>query len=120
MSSPTANWSTSSGEDFGESGWIAVLQAEDHRGYPVLLVHRDDDRLRDMAVFDVVVNNADRKGGHVLPESTVRYGDATTASAFHEEVKLRTVLWGWAGEPLRPADVDRLQLAARCSERRAR
>jgi uncharacterized repeat protein (TIGR03843 family) len=54
------------GLDFREPGWIAVLQAEDHLGRPVVLVHRDHPRLRDMAVFDVVVNNADRKGGHVL------------------------------------------------------
>ncbi|MBA2558322.1 MAG: SCO1664 family protein, partial [Propionibacteriales bacterium] len=54
------------GPDIEEAGWIAVLEAEDHRGNPVLLVHKDDDRLRDMAVFDVVINNADRKGGHIL------------------------------------------------------
>ena len=54
-------------EDEQRAGWIAVLEAEDQLGEPVLLVHADDDRLRDMAVLDVVINNADRKGGHVLP-----------------------------------------------------
>ncbi len=48
--------------DFDEPGWIAVLEAEDHRERPVLLVHADDDRLRDMALLDAVINNADRKG----------------------------------------------------------
>ncbi|MEJ7705899.1 MAG: SCO1664 family protein [Nocardioidaceae bacterium] len=51
---------------FAEAGWIAVLEAEDQLSRPVLLVHRDTERLRDMAVFDAVINNADRKGGHVL------------------------------------------------------
>jgi uncharacterized repeat protein (TIGR03843 family) len=98
------------GDDFNEPGWIAVLQAEDGRGNPVLLVHRDDDRLRDMALFDVVVNNADRKGGHVLAEATGHLWGCDHGVCFHEDPKLRTVLWGWADEPLRPSDVDHLRL----------
>jgi uncharacterized repeat protein (TIGR03843 family) len=97
------------GQDFEASGWIAVLQAEDHRGDPVLLVHRDDDRLRTMAVFDVVVNNADRKGGHVLAAPTGELYGCDHGVCFHEDPKLRTVLWGWADEPLRAVDVERLQ-----------
>jgi uncharacterized repeat protein (TIGR03843 family) len=94
---------------FDEPGWVAVLAAEDHRGRPVLLVHKDDDRLRDMAVFDVVVNNADRKGGHVLAESSGQLWGCDHGVSFHEENKLRTVLWGWADEPLRSRDRDRLE-----------
>ena len=53
-----------------------------------------------MAVFDVVVNNADRKGGHVLAMTDGhRYG-VDHGVTFHVEHKLRTVLWGWLGEPL--------------------
>ena len=53
-----------------------------------------------MAVFDAVVNNADRKGGHVLPMADGhRYG-VDHGVSFHTDPKLRTVLWGWAGEPL--------------------
>ena len=49
-----------------------------------------------MAVFDVVVNNADRKGGHVLAMTDGhRYG-VDHGLTFHVEHKLRTVLWGWA------------------------
>ena len=53
-----------------------------------------------MAVFDVLVNNADRKGGHVLamPDGH-RYG-VDHGLTFHVEHKLRTVLWGWLGERL--------------------
>ena len=54
-----------------------------------------------MAVFDVVVNNADRKGGHVLAMADGhRYG-VDHGVTFHVEHKLRTVLWGWLGDPLR-------------------
>ncbi len=98
--------------EYDEPGWLAVLQAEDQHGQPVLLVHADDDRLRAMAVFDVVVNNADRKGGHVLVES--RPGGESVwgcdhGVSFHEDSKLRTVLWGWAGQPLRDTDRAALQ-----------
>ena len=47
-------------------GWLRVLDALGSDGEPVVLGHADDERLRRMAVLDVVVNNADRKGGHVL------------------------------------------------------
>ncbi len=64
------------------------------------LVHEDSPALRRMAVFDVVVNNADRKGGHILPTAAGhRYG-VDHGVSFHVEHKLRTVLWGWRGEPL--------------------
>ena len=55
-----------------------------------------------MAVFDVVVNNADRKGGHVLPMADGhRYG-VDHGVTFHVEHKLRTVLWGWVGRAAAP------------------
>ena len=53
-----------------------------------------------MAVFDVVVNNADRKGGHVLNTVDGRRYGVDHGVCFHVEDKLRTVLWGWAGRPL--------------------
>ena len=92
-----------------EPGWVAVLEAEDEQGDPVFLVHADDDRLRDMAVLDVVINNADRKGGHVLPDTAGHVWGCDHGVTFHEENKLRTVLWGWAGDPLRDADVAALE-----------
>ncbi|MBA2446296.1 MAG: SCO1664 family protein [Nocardioidaceae bacterium] len=90
--------------DFDEPGWIAVLEAEDHRGSPVVLIHRDEDRLRDMAIFDAVINNADRKGGHVLVAHDDRLWGCDHGVSFHSDDKLRTVLWGWADDPLRPKD----------------
>jgi uncharacterized repeat protein (TIGR03843 family) len=81
-------------------GWLRVLDAEGARGEPVTLVHADDVRLRRMAVFDVVVNNADRKGGHVLPTAAGVVHGVDHGVTFHVEPKLRTVLWGWAGRAL--------------------
>jgi uncharacterized repeat protein (TIGR03843 family) len=81
-------------------GFLPVLEAEDGSGRPVSLAHEDSDPLRRMAVFDVVVNNADRKGGHVLGMADGhRYG-VDHGVCFHEDMKLRTVLWGWARERL--------------------
>jgi uncharacterized repeat protein (TIGR03843 family) len=81
-------------------GWRHVLLAQGSDGRPVELVHADHPALRAMAVFDAVVNNADRKGGHVLvaPDGAVRGVDHGVS--FSVEPKLRTVLWGWAGEPV--------------------
>ena len=85
-------------------GFRQVLDAQDGAGDLVSLVHEDSDPVRRMAVFDVIVNNADRKGGHVLamPDGH-RYG-VDHGVCFHEENKLRTVLWGWAEERLRVED----------------
>jgi len=58
-----------------------------------------DDRLRRMAVFDALINNADRKGGHLLVTEMGVHG-CDHGICFAEEPKLRTVLWGWRGEPL--------------------
>ena len=75
---PEPNWSTSSPPDAVPDGWLHVLDALDEDGEPVSSVHADDPRLRRMAVFDAVVNNADRKGGHVLPARTATCGASTT------------------------------------------
>ncbi|MBM7520458.1 SCO1664 family protein [Nocardioides nitrophenolicus] len=81
-------------------GWLEVVEGLDERDHPVTLVHEDSAALRRLAVYDVLVNNADRKGGHVLAmPGGHRYG-VDHGVAFHHEPKLRTVLWGWAGLPL--------------------
>jgi uncharacterized repeat protein (TIGR03843 family) len=85
-------------------GFLHVLDAYDGRDRAVALVHEDSDVLRRMAVFDIVVNNADRKGGHVLAMTDGhRYG-VDHGVSFHVDHKLRTVLWGWARKPLHPDD----------------
>jgi uncharacterized repeat protein (TIGR03843 family) len=90
-------------------GYLHVLDAADGEGRPVSLVHEDAPALRRMAVFDAVVNNADRKGGHVLAMADGhRYG-VDHGVCFHVDPKLRTVLWGWA--TLRLQDEDRAGLS---------
>ena len=83
-------------------GYLHVLDAYDGDDQPVSLVHEDSDALRRMAVFDIVVNNADRKGGHVLAMPDGHRFGVDHGVAFHVDDKLRTVLWGWAAEPLDP------------------
>jgi uncharacterized repeat protein (TIGR03843 family) len=81
-------------------GWLPVLQAVDEKDQRVLLVHADDPRLRRMALLDIVVNNADRKGGHILTDSDGHVYGVDHGVCFHVEEKLRTVLWGWVDQPL--------------------
>jgi uncharacterized repeat protein (TIGR03843 family) len=64
-----------------------------------------------MAVFDLLANNADRKGGHCLLDGDGHIWGIDHGLCFHSEGKLRTVIWDFSGEPIPPAllqDVDRL------------
>jgi uncharacterized repeat protein (TIGR03843 family) len=61
-------------------------------------------RLRPAAVFDVLVNNADRKGGHILLDARDHIWLIDHGVCFHQEPKLRTVIWDFAGEPI-PEDL---------------
>ncbi|MGI5467848.1 SCO1664 family protein [Streptomyces sp. CA-132043] len=81
-------------------GWKAVGFAQVGEGRTALLVHADDPRLRRLAVLDAVINNGDRKGGHLLPTADGRVLAIDHGVTFHVEDRLRTLLWGWAGEPL--------------------
>lgn len=94
------------------AGWHHVFDGLDAHDRPISLVHEDTAPLRRMAVFDVVINNADRKGGHVLemPDGH-RYG-VDHGIALHEDHKLRTVLWGWGGAPLDEEEIDSLRSLA--------
>ncbi len=99
-------------EDRVPDGWRHVFDGLDDRDRLVSLIHEDTVELRRMAVFDAVVNNADRKGGHVLAMTGGhRYG-VDHGLTFHVEHKLRTVLWGWAGELLSDEDRACLQQVA--------
>lgn len=76
--------------------WLRVAGARDDQGRPYALAHADDARLARLAIFDVVINNADRKGGHVLIGPHDRVYGVDHGVSFHVADKLRTVLWGWA------------------------
>jgi uncharacterized repeat protein (TIGR03843 family) len=65
---------------------------------------RDVERLRQIAVLDAVINNADRMGGHLLPTPAGHVYAVDHGVTFNIEDKLRTVLWQWAGARV-PADM---------------
>lgn len=96
-------------EEPGE-GWKAVGFADVGGGKTALLVHADDPRLRRLAVLDAVINNGDRKGGHLLPAPGGRLFGIDHGVTFNADDKLRTLLWGWAGEPLTAEAVEVLDL----------
>lgn len=95
---------------FGE-GMVQAFIEIDPEIDVVAMVMGDDPRLRRMAVLDAVMNNTDRKGGHILPVDGGRhvYG-VDHGVTFSPVPKLRTVLWGWRGQPL---DAEELEGLAR-------
>lgn len=68
----------------------------------------DDLRLRSMALFDAVINNTDRKIGHLLPSADGLLRGCDHGVTFHEEDKLRTVLWQWADKALSEQEQNQL------------
>jgi uncharacterized repeat protein (TIGR03843 family) len=93
-------------DDVPEFGWKQVLEGQDETGRMVALVHEDTPELRRMAVFDVVVNNADRKGDHILAMPGGHRHGVDHGLTFHRDHKLRTVLWGWLGDTLTDEESD--------------
>jgi uncharacterized repeat protein (TIGR03843 family) len=85
-------------------GYLHVLDAVGDDEEPITVVHENTAPLRRMAVFDALANNADRKGGHVLAMADGHRHGVDHGVTFHVEPKLRTVLWGWAGNPLDAQD----------------
>ncbi|WP_435970969.1 SCO1664 family protein [Streptomyces sp. Qhu_M48] len=90
-------------DDEAGEGWKAVGPAQIAEDRTALLVHADTPELRRLAVLDAVINNSDRKGGHLLPTPDGRLYGIDHGVTFHVDDKLRTLLWGWAGEEL-PAE----------------
>jgi uncharacterized repeat protein (TIGR03843 family) len=90
-------------------GWHRIMAAQDEDGSPYVLVHADDDRLARLAAFDVVINNADRKGGHILVSPSGALYGVDHGVSFHVETKLRTILWGWVGDLLPDETVEVLR-----------
>ncbi|EGD56180.1 SCO1664 family protein [Gordonia neofelifaecis] len=94
-------------------GYRGVLNAYDQHGDEVVLVHEDSRRLARLALLDVVLNNADRKGGHILTGVDGRVYAIDHGICLHSENKLRTILWGWAGSPVPVGDAGDLVLLGR-------
>lgn len=95
---------------FGE-GMVQSFVAADPEVDVVAMVLEDDPRLRRMAVIDAVMNNTDRKGGHILAVNGGRHVHGVDHGVCFSSVpKLRTVLWGWRGQPLNADELDGLGL----------
>jgi len=86
-------------KDVPAQGWFSSVDGLDAQDRPVSVIHADVPDLRLLAVFDVLINNADRKGGHILGSEGRVFG-VDHGVSFHTDHKLRTLLWGWAGAEL--------------------
>jgi hypothetical protein len=85
--------------------WIDVDESVDL----VALARSDSDVIRRIAVLDAVINNADRKGGHLLPTADGHVYGVDHGVCFSIEDKLRTLLWQWRGRPLPDTAIDVLR-----------
>jgi uncharacterized repeat protein (TIGR03843 family) len=94
--------------------WVDVVDGVDLRE----LAGSDHPDLQRMVLLDAVVNNADRKGGHLLPTAEGRVLAVDHGVCFAASDKLRTLLWQWAGEPLSDEAVEALQLLQACLDDR--
>jgi uncharacterized repeat protein (TIGR03843 family) len=93
--------------------WVDVREDAD----VVELIRDADPRLRRIALFDAVVNNADRKAGHLLVREDGIIQGVDHGVTFAPEPKLRTVLWGWRGTKLAPREAEALALLRRALPR---
>lgn len=89
--------------------WIEINEEIDI----VELAQGRDQRVREMALFDAVINNTDRKFGHILPSVAGELFGCDHGVTFHEEPKLRTVIWQFSGEVFSQEDLDLLQFASK-------
>lgn len=71
----------------------------------------DNPSLRSMALFDAIVNNTDRKIGHILPVSEDEVYGCDHGVTFHVDDKLRTVLWQWADDSFTDSEMELLRNA---------
>jgi uncharacterized repeat protein (TIGR03843 family) len=85
----------------GEGSLQRFVDADFSEHYFTLLEREDlHPQLQRMAVFDLLANNADRKGGHCLITEDGHVWGIDHGVCFHDEPKLRTVIWDFAGEPV--------------------
>jgi hypothetical protein len=84
--------------------WIEVSEDAD----VVATAQSHDSQVRNLALFDIVINNADRKFGHILIQSDQQIYGCDHGVSLHEENKLRTVIWQFAELDLTPSEIDQL------------
>ena len=91
----------------GEGSLQEFIEHDPNRHYFVLAEERLQDFLS-LAAFDIVINNADRKGGHVIEDATGKLWAVDHGLSFNTEDKLRTVIWEFSGDPLHGAVIAQL------------
>lgn len=91
----------------GEGSLQEFIEHDPNRHYFVLAEERLQDFLS-LAAFDIVINNADRKGGHVIEDATGKLWAVDHGLSFNTEDKLRTVIWEFSGDPLDGAVIAQL------------
>jgi uncharacterized repeat protein (TIGR03843 family) len=98
---------------YGEGSVQWFVEADHREHYFTIHEQRPDlhDQLRDIAVFDVVANNTDRKSGHCLLAADRVFG-IDHGLCFAAPFKLRTVIWEFGGEPVPAELVARLRALA--------
>jgi uncharacterized repeat protein (TIGR03843 family) len=86
-------------------GMVQLWMDIDDETDVVEMIRHDHPALRPMAIFDAVVNNADRKAGHILPMPDGSIHGVDHGVCFSAQPKLRTVLWGWMGTPIEAEEI---------------
>jgi uncharacterized repeat protein (TIGR03843 family) len=96
----------------GALQWFIDARVEEH--YFTVYEAREDlhDQFRNMAAFDIVANNTDRKSGHCLIDSDDRIWGIDQGLCFSAEFKLRTVIWEFGGEAIAPDLIEKIQRIA--------
>ena len=87
--------------------WIDIDESVDLMEF----FKEDNSELRKIALLDLITNNTDRKIGHLIPTSEGRVFGCDHGVTFHEEDKLRTVLWQWSNQPFTEKEIEILKLA---------
>ena len=73
------------------------------------LTQSEDPRIRNLALFDVIVNNTDRKFGHILVNEFEQILGCDHGVTFHQDFKLRTVIWQFAAMELNEVEIRQLR-----------
>ena len=85
--------------------WIETSEAAD----VIAMAQSDDPQIRNLALFDIVINNADRKFGHILITPDEQIFGCDHGVSLHEENKLRTVIWQFAEQKLTSEEIAKLK-----------
>lgn len=94
---------------YGPGSFQTFIPADHSEHYFTLIEHDEHhEQLQQICVLDLIANSTDRKGGHCLIDDRKRIWAIDNALSFHEDPKLRTVIWEFGGLELRPDLIDRL------------